>query len=220
VGSRGAIAGQTLKAVAVIPPRVMYDDILLPTDGNPQTPQVAEHALNVAELADATLHVVAVQTEDLDDGEGQEAVDAVDELADERGVPTSTTVLEGRPSETILDYVGDAGVDMVVMGTHGRSGLDRMLLGSVTERVLRLSDVPVLTVRLTEGARRVQDAEDAEGVARKALEREGYEVAGFPEQPYREAHTWIVRAETAGGERFNVHVDASSGDARLAKIRS
>jgi nucleotide-binding universal stress UspA family protein len=55
--------------------------------------------------------------------------------------------MKGGAYETILQYVDDEDIDVVVMGTHGRRGLDRALLGSVTERIVRTSDVPVLTVR-------------------------------------------------------------------------
>lgn len=60
---------------------------------------------------------------------------------------TETAVREGTAFEAVLDYAEAHDIDMVVMGTHGRTGLDRYLLGSVTEKVVRLSDVPVLTVR-------------------------------------------------------------------------
>ncbi len=63
------------------------------------------------------------------------------------GVPTTTAVEAGTPHETILAYADDNDVDLVVMGTHGRTGVERYLLGSVTEKVVRLSDVPVVTVR-------------------------------------------------------------------------
>lgn len=58
-----------------------------------------------------------------------------------------TEVVEGNPHEKILEYVSEHDIDMVVMGTHGRTGLDRALMGSVAERVVRRSPVPVLTVR-------------------------------------------------------------------------
>ncbi len=62
-------------------------------------------------------------------------------------VETVTAVESGTPHETILEYVDDNDIDLVVMGTHGRTGVERYLLGSVTEKVVRLSDVPVVTVR-------------------------------------------------------------------------
>jgi len=63
------------------------------------------------------------------------------------GVDVTTTVRAGYPHEVILDYAETEGIDLIVMGTHGRTGLDRYLIGSVTEKVVRLSDVPVLSVR-------------------------------------------------------------------------
>ncbi len=75
----------------------------------------------------------------------------VDTVADQLGdVRTQTAVQGGSPFEVILDYAETHEIDLVVMGTHGRSGLDRYLLGSVTEKVIRMSDVPVLTVRTNE----------------------------------------------------------------------
>lgn len=56
-------------------------------------------------------------------------------------------VIEGRPAEVILRVVRQTGADLIAMGTHGRSGINRLMLGSVTERVLRETQVPVLTVR-------------------------------------------------------------------------
>lgn len=56
-------------------------------------------------------------------------------------------VADGQPPETIVRFAQDNHVDLIVMGTHGRSGLQRMLLGSVAEHVLRLAQCPVLTVK-------------------------------------------------------------------------
>jgi len=79
--------------------------------------------------------------------EAVEVVDAIAEQASEREVALSTHVQPGTPHEVINNFVSAFGIDLVTMGTHGRSGLRRHLLGSVTERVLRTSDAPVLTVR-------------------------------------------------------------------------
>lgn len=76
----------------------------------------------------------------------------VSEVAEEVGddVSVETAVLSGAPYERILDYADQEGADMVVMGTHGRTGVDRYLLGSVTEKIVRTADIPVLTVRAEE----------------------------------------------------------------------
>jgi nucleotide-binding universal stress UspA family protein len=78
---------------------------------------------------------------------GQEVVGEVAQsLGDD--IPVETVVLRGNPYERILDYSEENDADLIVMGTHGRTGVDRYLLGSVTEKVVRTSDVPVLTVRM------------------------------------------------------------------------
>lgn len=65
-------------------------------------------------------------------------------------VDATTAVRTGDPYGAILDYAEAEDIDLIVMGTHGRTGLDRYLIGSVTEKVVRLSDVPVVTVRVDE----------------------------------------------------------------------
>jgi nucleotide-binding universal stress UspA family protein len=148
----------------------MYDRILVPTDGSPGSRRVIEHATALAETHGATLHgLYVVNTAsyasfsmeatwegigDMLKQEGQEALDVVASIADGRA-PVETRVLEGSPSREIVRYAEREGIDLIVMGTHGRGGIDRLLLGSVAERVVRSSKVPVLTVR-------VGDGEDAE----------------------------------------------------------
>lgn len=81
------------------------------------------------------------------EAQGQALVEGVAESVG-AGIATETAVRQGNPHEQILDYAEEIGADLIVMGTHGRTGVDRYLLGSVTERVVRTSDVPVLTVRM------------------------------------------------------------------------
>ncbi|WP_276253721.1 universal stress protein [Halomontanus rarus] len=144
----------------------MYDCILVPTDGSTEGERAVEYAIDLARTHDATLRAIYVVNaasygglpmETAWDGisdalrdEGQAAVDRVEELADERGVSVDTAVLEGSPSRVIVDEAQPEKCDLVVMGTHGRGGIDRLLLGSVAERVVRSSPVPVLTVRVGE----------------------------------------------------------------------
>ena len=139
----------------------MYDAVLVPTDGSEGTRGAVEHAIDHARRYDAALHVVYVVDarvgvvrettpdaifEELET-RGQRAIDDVITQAESASVDTiEGVVARGDPHQAILDYVDDAGIDLIVMGTHGRSGLDRYLLGSVTEKVLRLTEVPVLAV--------------------------------------------------------------------------
>jgi nucleotide-binding universal stress UspA family protein len=134
----------------------MYDDILVPTDGSRGAKIALGHGVEIASQWDATLHALYVVDtrlarsrpllETLRD-EGRGAVRDVEVAGTQADLTVVTEVIEGNPHEEILDYVSEHGIDMVVMGTHGRTGLDRVVMGSVAERVVRRSPVPVLTVR-------------------------------------------------------------------------
>ncbi|WP_426964280.1 universal stress protein [Haloparvum alkalitolerans] len=139
----------------------MYDNILVPTDGSPASDAAIDHAVDLAERYDARVHALYVVDgaaySTLEAGaqvvvealekEGEEATDRVAEAAADAGVEAVSTVTTGTAYRSISDYVEENDIDLIVMGTHGRQGLDRYLLGSVTERVVRTADVPVMTVR-------------------------------------------------------------------------
>ncbi|WP_276271975.1 universal stress protein [Haloarcula litorea] len=145
----------------------MYDTILVPTDGSEHAVRAAEHGAYLADLFDATVHVVSVVAvsdaagpfsaggvdeafvERLESA-GLEAIEAVEDLLGD--VVTETATVRGSPGEAILDYVDDHGVDLVAMGTHGRTGVRRYVAGSVAEHVVRHADVPVLTGRVTDAS--------------------------------------------------------------------
>ncbi|MFB6217087.1 MAG: universal stress protein, partial [Candidatus Aenigmatarchaeota archaeon] len=65
-------------------------------------------------------------------------------------VETVTKVVSGVPHSEIKRYVEDNDIDLITMGSHGRSGLDRLLIGSVAEKVIRTTDIPVMTVPVEE----------------------------------------------------------------------
>ena len=139
----------------------MYDRILLPTDGSDASSRAVEQAVGLARETGAGLHVLFVledvphAPETMDDAVegqlreiGEAAIEEIEKRAEAAGVDLVTEMREGVPHETILEYAEEADVDAIAMGTHGRSGLDRYLLGSVAERVVRSAEVPVLTVRM------------------------------------------------------------------------
>ena len=138
----------------------MYDRILFPTDGSGGADQALEHVLDIASAHGTTVHLLnvadttrdsltRVQGEIIDvlEQEGEDLLDDVAERARKRGVETVSTVLQGEPYRTIVQYADEYDIDLIVMPTHGRSGLQRLLLGSTTERVVRRAEVPVLTIR-------------------------------------------------------------------------
>ena len=78
--------------------------------------------------------------------EGKEALKQVEELAQEKGVAFESLVIEGNPGSEIISYAESAGMDIIILGAVGRTGLDKFLLGSVAEKVVRNSKIPVLTI--------------------------------------------------------------------------
>jgi nucleotide-binding universal stress UspA family protein len=181
----------------------MYNNILVPTDGSPGTARVLTHAVELADRFDATLHGLYVLDAgeagfDVGDGVGRvgEALGVLAEPALERiatrgenaGIRTETATRDGTPHEEIVDYVTEAGIDIVVMGTHGRSGVGRVLLGSVTERVVRLAPVPVLTVGLSTEDPVIESETVARSIADDALVEDGHADAEITDV-YREAGT-------------------------------
>jgi nucleotide-binding universal stress UspA family protein len=145
-----------LKAAATERRDTMFDDVLVPIDGSDCAAAAVEYANDLASRRDATVHVLSVaDSRTLEDApQYQEVKDSRAELAEatcatlaEDDVEARAAVRTGVPHRAILDYVDQQGIDLVVMGTHGRTGVERYVLGSVTEKLVRLSDAPVLSVK-------------------------------------------------------------------------
>jgi nucleotide-binding universal stress UspA family protein len=140
----------------------MYKKILIPTDGSDTAELAVEHGVKLAKAVNAKvygLYVIdvsaftGVPTEaiwenmrELLEDEGKKALEKIEKVAKENRVKFENILEEGVPSEDIVRISKEKGVDLIVMGTAGRTGLDRFLLGSVTEKVVRTSACPVLVV--------------------------------------------------------------------------
>jgi nucleotide-binding universal stress UspA family protein len=142
-----------------------YKKILIGTDGGDLMIPVYNHAAYLTQLTDATVHVAYVLDSakftgyridassnmydvNLDAGK-QIVVNGKNELVS-RGVNEDhivTIVLDGHPAEELEMYADSQDIDLVVIGTHGRKGLDRLLIGSVADKLVRGAKVPVLIVR-------------------------------------------------------------------------
>lgn len=142
-----------------------YDRVLVPTDGNDGVQQALDHALRLADDHDATVHAFSVIDRRLtraaaDAGEAvhdrlrersEAAVSAVADRVADAGLAAETAVREGVPDKAIVEYADEVGADVVVIGTYGRTGRDRLAsLGSVTERVVENADRPVFVVHIDE----------------------------------------------------------------------
>lgn len=78
--------------------------------------------------------------------EGNRIIGYVEEIGNSEGLAVDTALLMGHPAEEILNFADENNVDLIVLGTLGKTGIKRFLLGSVAENVVRHSDVPVLVV--------------------------------------------------------------------------
>ncbi|MFB6236688.1 MAG: universal stress protein [Halopenitus sp.] len=147
----------------------MYERILIPTDGSDVAESAVDQALGLAEAFGAEVHALyVVDIDSVNLGLGTEQVDrlrqgrfdemeevkaraeeatrSVADRAAERGIAVEEHVAGGRPHAVIADHAEEIGADLIVMGSHGRGGVSRAILGSVTERVLRSTEVPVQVV--------------------------------------------------------------------------
>lgn len=107
------------------------------------------YQLPVFALPDSSVTVSPTYIADLTD-RAQKELDRHRDALRERGVVASAKLLEGNPADAIVERANAIGARMIVLGTHGRSGFRRFLLGSTAERVVRTATVPVLTVHLPE----------------------------------------------------------------------
>jgi len=138
--------------------------ILFPVDFSEVSPRIAPWVLMVAESFEAEIHLlfVARGLEYFSDiyvapvaienfaGEiiqgGETSMEEFVEAHFDKYPALKTKVVLGDATEKILDYVKSEGIDLVIMGTHGRKGLERVFFGSVADRVIKMSQVPVLSI--------------------------------------------------------------------------
>jgi nucleotide-binding universal stress UspA family protein len=135
--------------------------ILYPTDFSSYSNQAYFHAIALAKTHAASLTVLFVYNpdgtitpgsqghEDADRRYWQQQLEQIRPVDPQ--IAVSHVLLQGDPATEIVRYGRDMGADLIVMGTHGRTGLDRLLMGSVAEKVLRDAACSVLVVKLPRG---------------------------------------------------------------------
>jgi nucleotide-binding universal stress UspA family protein len=130
---------------------IQVKKILYPTDFSSYSNQAYFHALGLAETYGASLLVAHVQTATTsgDKAYWQEQLEQVRPV--NQKIPVSHVLLQGDPAIEIVRYAADAGIDVIVIGTHGRTGRARQDMGSVAEKVMREAPCSVLVVKLPRG---------------------------------------------------------------------
>jgi nucleotide-binding universal stress UspA family protein len=145
----------------------MYQKIMVPLDGSELAEQALQHAVELVKAFDCDLYLVQVVTtpavvavpydisyqysETIREASLNEAHGYINNLIgkykEELKGKIHTKIIEGSVVDGLLDYAGFQNVDLIVMATHGRSGIGRWVFGSVAERILRASDCPVFLIR-------------------------------------------------------------------------
>jgi nucleotide-binding universal stress UspA family protein len=161
VGSVTArVIGYTLKDVLVVPDnaKLTRKNILLATDGSPSCETAVTRAIELAKEQSASLTAISVvYTNDeylalapgiVDEliAKAKEKLASIEQKAKEAGVEINTMVKEGEAFEAITTLAKNSKVDLIIMGSHGKKSLQRLLMGSVTERTIGYATCPVLVV--------------------------------------------------------------------------
>jgi nucleotide-binding universal stress UspA family protein len=145
----------------------VYKRVIVPLDGSPIAEGIVPFILDIAGPLDIEVTLLRitvpvpptviegsrhVEVEDPEKRrmEAEEYLAPLAATLRAKGVRVKTTVRRGEPAKEILAGAREAGADLIAMTTHGRTGLGRVLFGSVAEAVLRHADVPVLMIRQTE----------------------------------------------------------------------
>jgi universal stress protein A len=133
--------------------------ILVPVDFSPDAERALDYAIALARQFQAhltLLHIIHIPvTTDVDlssyygemETSAQQGMAANQKRVADAGLTADIAIMRGTPFREIVDVAGNQRVDLIVMGTHGRTGLQHLLLGSVAERVVRLAPCPVMVTR-------------------------------------------------------------------------
>jgi nucleotide-binding universal stress UspA family protein len=146
----GKVIGHAPCNVLVVPlnAKIECKNILMATDGSKYSEAAASQALGIAKRCGGSLTVISVASSDAEILSAEDYVKEVSELAKKEGIKTDGLAVKGKPYEAIIETSKKKRADLIVVGSHGRTGLERLLMGSVTERVIGHSESAVLVVRV------------------------------------------------------------------------
>lgn len=141
----------------------MIKNIMIATDGSKNINKAVEYALDIAKLANAKVHALYVvdtaafasipmdaaweSMYEILHEEGREAVGSIQKKAEGLGLFAEGIVIEGHPAREIVEQSVERGMDMIIMGTAGKTGWNRLVLGSVAAKVSQTSSIPVMVVK-------------------------------------------------------------------------
>jgi len=146
----GNVIGHAPCKVLVVPvgAKIDYGTVLVATDGSIHSDAAVSEAISIAKKCDSSLILLSVASTDKEVATAEESVKRAAEVADREGVRKEGMVLHGRPDEAIVEVAGQKNAGLILMGSHGRTGLKDLLMGSVTERVLGHGNTAVLVAKV------------------------------------------------------------------------
>ena len=148
---------------------MMYQRIMVPLDGSDLAQKVLDHAVDLARALGATLVLLHVRTSRTGSKEAaRRYLEFVQAQVAPQGVPIELVVASGAIAASIIRAADEENIDLIAMATHGRTGVQRAVRGSVAEEVLRRSNKPVLLVRVlaaTQAAPQAFQPHTSEGAA-------------------------------------------------------
>jgi len=147
----------------------MYKKIMVPLDGSQVAECVIPHIETIAGKSATKVELVTVvepldiptrgqiaisddEIKQIDDEGKNEATKYLNQVSSrliQAGINASTVILSGKPAESLVRYAVNNNVDLIIMATHGRSGISKIFWGSVAEKILRATDIPVLLIKTT-----------------------------------------------------------------------
>ena len=144
------VIGHSTCNVLVVPldAKIECGNILVATDGSKYSEAAASEAIGIAKRCGGSLTVISVASSDAEILSAEDYVKEVSELAEKEGLKTDGLAVKGIPYKAIVDASKQKRADLIVVGSHGRTGLERLLMGSVTERVIGHSESAVLVVKV------------------------------------------------------------------------
>jgi nucleotide-binding universal stress UspA family protein len=149
----GEVAAQVIGhapcKVMVVPKaaKIGYKNILVATDGSKHSEAAAHDAINIAKQCGGRLTALSVHRSKDESQEAKSNVDKVVELAQKEGISVEALTPAGKSYDVIVETAGGRGVDLIVMGAYGKTGLKKILMGSSTEKVIGLAGCAVLVVK-------------------------------------------------------------------------
>jgi nucleotide-binding universal stress UspA family protein len=143
------VIGHAPCKVLVVPraAKIEYRNILIATDGSAHSVAAASEAIGIAKRCGSAVIALSAAYAEKDREEAKANVDKVVGIARDEGVPIEAITPMGRSHNVIVETAGGRGVDLIVMGTYGKTGIKRLLMGSSTEKVVGHAACAVLVVR-------------------------------------------------------------------------